>query len=92
MSKLFARVILPTLLVATCAGLTACAGTSRHPGHSAVSSDLTPDLMGLYSRPIDKNNSYTLTTNTNWRLFWDDLGRASLLDRPSRLNAVPITH
>jgi hypothetical protein len=48
--------------------------------------------MGLYTRPIDKNNNYTLSTNANWRMFWDDLGRASLLDRPSHLTGVPLTH
>lgn len=92
MSKLLARVILPSALVCACAGLSACGSTGKYPGHSEVSSDLTPDLMGLYTRPIDKNNNYTLSTNANWRMFWDDLGRASLLDRPSHLTAVPLTH
>jgi hypothetical protein len=92
MSKLLARVILPSALVCACAGLSACGSTSKYPGHSEVSSDLTPDLMGLYTRPIDKNNNYTLSTNANWRMFWDDLGRASLLDRPSHLTGVPLTH
>lgn len=92
MSKLIARCVVPCVLAATALTLTACGNGSKYPGHSGVSSNLTPDLMGSYTRPIDKNNNYTLSTNENWRMFWDDLGRVSLLDRPSRLTPIPTAH
>ena len=92
MSKLTARCVLPCVIAASALALTGCGSSSKYPGHSKVAGNLTPDMMGLYTRPIDKNNNYTLSTNETWRMFWDDLGRVSLLDRPSRLTPVPLAH
>ena len=41
------------------------------------------DTAGQTSAEV--NNSLTITTDTNWRLFNEDLGRLLLLDKPSRL-------
>lgn len=52
----------------------------------------TPELMTLYQRPVDVNNQTALTFNSNWRMFWQDLGRAAYWDRPSRLTREPVPH
>ncbi len=73
-------------------GLSACASRSKYPGYSTVASDLTPDMLTLTNRPIDAQNRMAVTTNENWRMFWSDLSRAALLDRPSRLTPTMIPH
>ena len=57
----------------------------------AIFDDLTPELMGMSSRPDDSDRIMAVNSNINWRMFWDDWGRALYLDRPSRLTpqAVP---
>jgi len=54
--------------------------------------ELTPELMTLSGRPVDVDNTYSLTCNENWRMFWGDLQRATLLDRPTRLSPDPLPH
>jgi uncharacterized lipoprotein YajG len=70
--------------------LAGCANTSNYPGHSEVANDITPDILSLSKRPIDANNTMRLTNNENYRMMWDDLGRLSLLNRPSRLSPYPM--
>ncbi len=55
-----------------------------------VRADPTPDLDTLYQRPVDVDNALTVMADENGRMFWQDLGRALLLDRPSRLTREPI--
>jgi len=74
------------------AGLTACANRDRYPGYNTVASDVTPDMLSLHSRPIDAANLVAISTNENWRMFWADMGRASLLNRPSLLSPTPMPH
>jgi hypothetical protein len=38
----------------------------------------------------DMKNQMTVTNDTNVRLFWSDMGRLLLLDRPSRLTPAPM--
>ncbi len=52
----------------------------------------TPELTTLYQRPVDVSNQTALTFNSNWRMFWQDLGRAAYWDRPSRMTREPIPH
>lgn len=73
-------------------GLSACTSKEKYPGYAETSSNVTPDTLSLHNRPVDANTDYAITTNENWRMFWADLGRASLLDRPSRLAFPPIPH
>jgi len=54
--------------------------------------DLTPEMMTLAQRPDDVENINSLTYNENWRMFWGDLARATLTDRPSRLTPQSVPH
>jgi hypothetical protein len=54
--------------------------------------NLTPELMNLSDRPVDVDNTWALTANTNWRMLVGDFQRGALIDRPSRLTPEPIPH
>jgi len=49
-----------------------------------------PPEMGPTTTTDEVNNGMSHTNNTNWRLFWDDMGRFWLFDRPSRLTPYPV--
>jgi len=83
MSSKFTRIGMLLVLGASAVALTACGNSS------AIRSDLTPGMMGVNTRLSDKQNNIAITRNLNRRQLWDDLGRISLLDRPSRLTPVP---
>lgn len=50
----------------------------------------SPGMMGPNSTNAEINNGMAYTTDTNLRLFWDDMGRMWLFDRPSHLTPYPI--
>lgn len=52
--------------------------------------DPTPAEMGPVTSAEQVNNGMAHTTDTNLRLFWDDLGRFWLFDRPSHMTPYPI--
>jgi hypothetical protein len=85
MASKFTRVNLLLILGAAGLTMTACGSSSDIRG------DLTPGMMGVNTRLSDKQNNIAITRNLNRRQFWDDLGRLTLLDRPSRLTPVPST-
>lgn len=77
--------------------LAACAAASMLSGCDTgdkrlddVRADPTPNLDTLYQRPADIDNSLTVMADENGRMFWQDLGRAWYVDRPSRLTREPI--
>jgi len=84
------------LLIASIAtlALTGCASPGR--AHAAdrqkVKENLTPELLTLNERSLDAENRLMVTFNTNMRMFWADLARASYVDRPSRLTPGPMPH
>src|SRR5205814_36319 len=61
------KVILTAILLALPA-LTACGGV-RH--------NLTPELMTLENRPVDVDNTFSLTCNEDWRMLVSDWQRAA---------------
>lgn len=75
------RLILGVSALAALAGvsLTGCA-------------DITPELDTRSQRSADITNRIAITTDTNLRLFNEDLGRALLMDRPSRLTPSPVPY
>lgn len=83
----FMRVMFGSMVAVCLAG---CANTNDYPGHTEVANDITPDMLSLSKRPIDANNTMRLTNNENYRMMWDDLGRLTLLNRPSRLSHYPV--
>jgi hypothetical protein len=58
-------------------------------GCSGVRHDLTPELMTMSDRPVDVENTYSLTCNENWRLLVEDFQRGAMIDRPNRLTPDP---
>lgn len=52
----------------------------------------SPNMDTLYQRPVDIDNNVALVTDTNWRMFNQDLGRVFMFDRPSILAPEPMPH
>jgi hypothetical protein len=79
------------LTAATVIGTTlgGCASDSKH---LSVVHNLTPEMMTLNERPADAQNTTSVAWNANNRMFWNDIQRAMLADRPSRLSRHPIPH
>lgn len=90
MKKIDTQKIMATgaVLAMLLAGGCATAG----PQHSKIVHNLTPELLSTDQRPVDVQNMTSLTWNTENRQFWDDLSRAALTDRPSRLSKHPVPH
>jgi len=66
------------------------AGNSQASIYNDMKRDLTPELRTLVERPVDIDNTLTRTNDVYGRLFWEDLGKLGLQDRPSRLNRFNI--
>ncbi|MCB9846134.1 MAG: hypothetical protein H6811_09140 [Phycisphaeraceae bacterium] len=71
------------------AGVAGCA-TQKSADVWHIRANPTPELSTLHERPADIYNNLALVNNENWRMFWSDLGRAMLLNRPSRLTPEPM--
>lgn len=83
----------PSLLLLA-AAIGACLGgcSASDPKHASVVHNLTPELLTLDQRPADAQNTTSLTWNSGNRMFWNDIQRATLTDRPSRLSRHPVPH
>lgn len=82
-----------TLGALAAALLVGCGSSSPYDvSFDAISGNLTPELQGLTDRPVDEQRNLAVTNNMNWRLMFDDLGRAFYTDHPSRLSPYPITY
>ena len=79
-------------VIAATALLTGCKGSGdpENVSYSAISGNLTPELMGLAERPIDVDRNISVAANQNQRAFWGDLGRAFYTNHPSTLSPFPI--
>ncbi|HMN40527.1 MAG TPA: hypothetical protein PKE29_06740 [Phycisphaerales bacterium] len=84
--------LLPTvrtmLLLGALASLSGCMFTGNEQ-LDEVRSDPSPNLDTLHQRPVDVDNAMVVTFDENGRMFWEDLGRVWLTDRPSRLSREP---
>lgn len=86
---------LPALAVAVTALsplLMAGCETSATRRHRLIRANLTPELRTLHQRKVDQQNVIALTFDENGRMFNQDLGRAFMTDRPSRLTPEPVPH
>lgn len=81
------RTALTIFCIASPAALTGC---WSDPQYQAVQSDPTPNIQTLYQRPVDVNNALVVTSNENFRMMWQDLGRVTYLNRPSNLTPEPV--
>lgn len=55
----------------------------------AVRCDPSPNIDTMSERPEDINNAMTVSMDENGRMFWEDMGRLWMVDRPSRLSRGP---
>jgi hypothetical protein len=94
MARSSRRAVSSSLLAALAAGGMAIAlGGCSHgdPNYNDVRWNISPDLMTLDKRPVDVDRDLGYSFDTNYRMFWGDLTRAALVDRPSRLTREPLT-
>lgn len=87
MARRSASLVAATLLAA-CGFISGC-GTGDAQ-LDAVRADPTPELDTLYQRPVEVDNKLTVAADENLRMFWQDLGRAMYVNRPSRLTPETI--
>ncbi len=71
-------------------GLTACSGQQQRL--SSYRSNPSPELDTLSKSHDNIDNRLTIGSDTNFRMLNEDIGRALLLDRPSRLTPVPVPY
>lgn len=88
MSKQIAGVLGALAGACVLAGLSGCSSTPSR--YEQVKADPTPNIDTLHERPEDVDNAMIVTVDENGRMFWQDLGRVFLFDRPSRLAREPI--
>jgi hypothetical protein len=69
--------------------LSGCARDPSNVSYRSITRNLTPELMTSHERPVDVDINLAVTRNLEWRMFWDDLGRAFYTDNPSRLRPAP---
>ncbi len=79
-------------LAATATLLAGCSGPKHAGAVGKYRNNPSPALTTLAKRPSDNRNSMAIMQDTNWRMFWEDGGRAMMLDRPSRLSPKPIPY
>lgn len=70
-------------------GAGGCARTASEQQLAEIRSNPSPGVDTLTERPDDIDNALTMTFDSNFRQLNSDLGRALLLDRPSRLTRLP---
>ncbi|RMH26316.1 MAG: hypothetical protein D6692_09455 [Planctomycetota bacterium] len=87
--KLLAACVAPAALLA----LGACSSTENAPRHAgdidALRADPSPAMHTLAERTHDRENRFTVTKDTNFRMISDDWDRFWMIDRPSRLTFYP---
>lgn len=86
MSRTHTRITLVSI-VALAAGLCGCTTDERY---EAIKADPAPEMLTLNERVVDADNAWTVSRNENWRMFWQDMSRAAMVDRPSRLTKETI--
>ncbi len=64
--------------------------TAHDPDASRIRRNPTPELHTLHQTPDDIQNVIAIMENENKRMLRQDIARALLLDRPSRLTPEPI--
>jgi len=75
-------------IVASAAALQGCA--SEYPRMNEFASEPTPELQTLALRPVDVKGELSRNLDSYGRQFNRDLGSLFLLDRPTRLQNMPM--
>lgn len=74
------------LLAGFATTLTGCSSDPMATDFKSIKSDLSPELQGMAERDVDIDRNIATTFEQNGRMFWNDLGRAWYVDRPSILS------
>lgn len=74
------------LVAATIAAGIGCASDPTATDFKSIKNDLTPELTNIAERDVDIERNLATTSNQNLRMFWNDVGRAWYVDRPSILS------
>ncbi|MBL9119131.1 MAG: hypothetical protein JNL80_04365 [Phycisphaerae bacterium] len=74
------------LVAATIAAGLGCASDPTATDFKSIKNDLTPELTNIAERDVDIERNLATTSNQNLRMFWNDMGRAWYVDRPSILS------
>jgi hypothetical protein len=90
MKKIDTRVLVAGIAIVAAFNAVGC--RTAGPQHSNVVHSLSPELLTTNQRDVDVQNMTSLTWNSHNRMIWDDLSRAALTDRPSRLSKHPVPH
>lgn len=90
MTSLTKRLIVAAAAASCCVCFLGGCETSGTRRDQMIRRNLTPELDTLHQREVDIDNALTITFDENGRMFTQDLGRAFLLNRPSRLTPEPI--
>lgn len=88
------RTIAALALAVVAAGSVGCSSSSgpRHAGDiDSIRSNPSPAMHTLAGRKTDAYNRRTVSVDTTLRMFTEDLERAIMIDRPSRLTMYPTT-
>lgn len=89
-SRRIAAVAATLTLAGAGLALTGCNGGGSSNHLSQFRSDPTPQMASRGLRQDDIDNRSTIVNDHNMRMLYDDLRRAFLLDRPSRLSRPAI--
>ena len=84
----FRKLIVPGIVL-VCGGLLGGCMFTGNSQLNEVREDPSPNVDTLSKRGVDIDNATVVTFDENGRMFWEDLGRLMLFDRPSRLNREP---
>ncbi|QOJ00187.1 MAG: hypothetical protein HRU70_06680 [Phycisphaeraceae bacterium] len=82
-------------LLAACVGLSGCGSNHTTSGESltAIRLNPTPAEVTLTQTKDDIDNRvFGITNDQNLMMFWSDMGRVGLFERPSRLTPEPIAY
>ncbi|MFT4592885.1 MAG: hypothetical protein ACI9JK_000584 [Phycisphaerales bacterium] len=66
-------------------------GCNQHANpQKSILNDLTPNMNGLAETYAQNDAGIAVVNDANYRMFVDDMRRATLLDKPSMLSPYPV--
>lgn len=60
-----------------------CSSDPMATDFHSIKNDLSPELVNVAERDVDIERNLATTNDQNTRMFWNDIGRAWYVDRPS---------
>lgn len=88
MMTLARTALLASVALAALAG--GCASDSQGVDYATIANDLSPELVGLTERPVDRYSHRKFAWHLERRMLSDDIQRFFYLDHPSHLSPYPV--